>query len=400
MLSTKAPPIAFPVSGKSLLLPALLLAALVHAAAAAAQPIIPRPPEIAASSYILMDAGTGHVILENNATEALPPASLTKIMTAYIAIEEIVSGNLSLEEEVHISEKAWRMDGSKMFVGVDTYVSVEDLLRGIIIQSGNDASVAIAEHIAGSEDAFADMMNQYAEVLGLEQSFFMNSSGLDSDEYYNQMSARDLALLSRATIGNHPEFYPMYAEREFTYNDIRQPNRNTLLFRDRNVDGLKTGWTDRAGYCLVTSAERDGMRLIAVVMGTESENARAVETQKMLTYGFRYYETWKLNDSGQVLTSVPIWSGERDSLDLGLNEEVHVTIQRGRGEELEAAVNVDEIIYAPVESGQIMGTVEITLDGEPVYSGEIAALHGVARGGVMKRMTDWFSLRFSNLLAN
>lgn len=400
MLSSRVPSIEPPAFGKRFLLPALFLAALVHAAAAAAQPIIPRPPEVAASSYILMDASTGHVILENNATEALPPASLTKIMTAYIAIEEIISGNLSLDEEVHISEKAWRMDGSKMFVGVDTYVSVEDLLRGIIIQSGNDASVAIAEHIAGSEDAFADMMNQYAEVLGLEQSFFMNSSGLDSDEYYNRMSARDLALLSRASIGNHPEFYPMYAEREFTYNDIRQPNRNTLLFRDRNVDGLKTGWTDRAGYCLVTSAERDGMRLIAVVMGTESENARAVETQKMLTYGFRYYETWKLNDSGQILTSVPIWSGERDTLDLGMNEEVRVTIQRGRGEELEAAVNVDEVVYAPVETGQIMGTVEITLDGEPVYSGEVAALHGVARGGVMKRMTDWFSLRFSNLLSN
>ncbi len=381
-------------------MPALLLAALTLAGAAAAQPIIPRPPEIAASSYILMDAKTGHVILENNATEALPPASLTKIMTAYIAIEEIVSGNLAMDDEVHISEKAWRMDGSKMFVGVNTNVSVADLLRGIIIQSGNDASVAIAEHIAGSEDAFADMMNQYAEVLGLEQSFFMNSSGLDSEEYYNRMSARDLALISRATINNHSDYYPMYAEREFTYNDIRQPNRNTLLFRDRNVDGLKTGWTDRAGYCLVTSAEREDMRLIAVVMGTESENARAVETQKMLTYGFRYYETWKLNDAGQVLTSVPIWSGERDALDLGLTEEVFVTIQRGRGEELEAAVNVDEIIYAPVETGQIMGAVNITLDGESVYSGEVAALRGVARGGVMKRMTDWFSLRFSNLLSN
>ncbi len=381
-------------------MPALFLAAVALAGAAAAQPIIPRPPEIAASSYILMDATTGHVILENNATEALPPASLTKIMTAYIAIEEIVNGNLDMEDEVHISEKAWRMDGSKMFVGVNTNVSVVDLLRGIIIQSGNDASVAIAEHIAGSEDAFADMMNQYAEVLGLEQSFFMNSSGLDSEEYYNRMSARDLALLSRASIINHADYYSMYAEREFTYNDIRQPNRNTLLFRDRNVDGLKTGWTDRAGYCLVTSAERDGMRLIAVVMGTESENARAVETQKMLTYGFRYYETWKLNDAGQVLTSVPIWSGERDTLDLALTEEVFVTIQRGRGEELQAAVNVDEIIYAPVETGQIMGTVDITLDGESVYSSEVAALRGVARGGVMKRMTDWFSLRFSNLLSN
>ena len=399
ILSARISSIEFPAFGKSPPLPALLLAALVHAAPAA-QPIMPRPPEIVADSYILMDAATGHVIMENNATEPLPPASLTKIMTAYIAVEEIAGGNLRWDDEVRISEKAWRMDGSKMFVGVDTLVSVEDLLRGIVIQSGNDASVAIAEHIAGSEDAFADMMNQYAEALGLEQSFFMNSSGLDSDEYYNRMSARDLALLSRATIGNHPEFYPMYAEREFTYNGIRQTNRNTLLVRDRNVDGLKTGWTDRAGYCLVTSAQRDGMRLIAVVMGTASENARAVETQKMLTYGFRYYETWKLNDAGQVLTSVPIWSGEQNTLDLGLNEEVRVTIQRGRGEELQAAVNVDQVIHAPVEAGRIMGMVEVTLDGEPVYSGEVAALHGVDRGGVMKRMTDWFSLRFSNLLAN
>ncbi len=378
----------------------LVAAALLQATTAAAQNIIPRPPEIAASSYILMDAKTGHVILQENAEEALPPASLTKIMTAYIAIEEVIGGNLRMEDEVFISEKAWRMDGSKMFVGVNTNVGVEDLLRGIIIQSGNDASVAIAEHIAGSEDAFADMMNQYAEVLGMEQSFFMNSSGLDSDEYYNRMSARDLAILSRATINNHPDYYPMYAEREFVYNDIRQPNRNTLLFRDRNVDGLKTGWTDRAGYCLVTSAERDGMRLIAVVMGTESENARAVETQKMLTYGFRYYQTWKLNDAGQALTTVPVWSGEGDSLDLGLNEEVYVTIQRGRGEDLEVAVSVDEVIYAPIEAGQIMGTIDISLDGESVHSGEIAALHPVARGGVMKRMSDWFSLRISNLLAN
>ena len=378
----------------------LLSAIFLHAGVAAAQSIIPRPPEIAASSYILMDARTGHVILENNATEALPPASLTKIMTAYIAVEEIVNGNLGMDDEVHISEKAWRMDGSKMFVGVNTNVSVADLLRGIIIQSGNDASVAIAEHIAGSEDAFADMMNQYAEVLGLEQSFFMNASGLDTEEYYNEMSARDLALLSRATIANHPDYYPIYAEREFTYNDIRQPNRNTLLFRDRNVDGLKTGWTDRAGFCLVTSAQRDGMRLVAVVMGTESENARVVETQKMLTYGFRYYETWKLNDANQVLTSVPIWSGERNALDLGLGEEVYVTIQRGRGDDLEAAINVDEVIYAPVEAGQVMGTIDIALDGESIYNSEITALQSVALGGVMKRMTDWFSLRFSNLLSN
>jgi len=374
--------------------------ALLFASVAAAQAIIPRPPEIAASSYVLMDAKTGHVILENNATEALPPASLTKIITAYIDVEEILSGNLRMEDEVHVSEKAWRMGGSKMFIGVDTRVSVADLLRGIIIQSGNDASVAIAEHIAGSEDAFADMMNQYAEALGLEQSFFGNSSGLDSDEYQNFMSARDLALLSRATVNNHPEHYPIYAEREFTYNDIKQPNRNTLLFRDRNVDGLKTGWTERAGYCLVTSAQRDGMRLIAVVMGTESENARVVETQKMLTYGFRYYETWKVNDPGQPLASVPIWSGVSDTLELGLEEGVHVTIQRGRGEDLQAAINVAEVMHAPVEAGQIMGTIDISLDGALVHSGEIIALHPVAPGSFVKRMTDWFSLRFSSLLGD
>ncbi len=380
----------------------LLLACAMGLSAtfAGAQNIIPRAPDIAASSYILVDAATGHVIMEENATEAVPPASLTKIMTAYIAIEEIINGNLAMEDEVHISEKAWRMDGSKMFVGVNTRVSVADLLRGIIIQSGNDASVAIAEHIAGSEDAFADMMNQYAEVLGLEQTFFMNSSGLDSDEFYNTMSARDLALLARATITRHAEYYPMYAEREFTYNDIRQPNRNTLLFRNANVDGLKTGWTDRAGYCLVTSAERDGMRLIAVVMGTESEDARAIESQKMLAYGFRYYETWRLNDAGQTFASVPVWSGRRDTLDLGIDGEVLLTIQRGRGEDLEASINVDEVIYAPIEAGQVMGSIDISLDGEIVHSDEIIALRAVERGGVMKRMTDWFSLRFSELLAN
>ena len=206
----------------------------------AAPAIIPRPPEIAATSYILIDAVTGEIIVEENADEALPPASLTKIMTAYIAVEEIMNGNLSLSDQVHISEKAWRMEGSKMFVGVNSQVSVEDLLRGIIIQSGNDASVAIAEHIAGSEDAFADMMNQYSEVLGMSNSFFMNSSGLDTEVYYNTMSARDLSILAQATISRHADYYPIYAEREFTYNDIRQTNRNSLLFRDRNVDGMKT----------------------------------------------------------------------------------------------------------------------------------------------------------------
>ena len=366
----------------------------------AAAAITPRAPEIAATSYILLDAKTGHIIVEENADEALPPASLTKIMTAYIAVEEILSGNLRLDDEVHISEKAWRMEGSKMFVGVNTRVSVGDLLRGIIIQSGNDASVAIAEHIAGSEEAFADMMNQYSEVLGLTSSFFMNSSGLDTELYYNTMSARDLAILARATITRHGQYYPIYAEREFTYNDIRQSNRNTLLFRDRNVDGMKTGWTDAAGYCLVASAERDGMRLISVVMGTASEEARAIQTQKLLTYGFRYFETHKLYDANQILTNVPVFSGKQNAVDLGISEEVYITIPRGQAEAMTATVDVDEIIRAPLDKSQVMGVVRVVLNNDILYHGDVIAMQEVERGGMLKRFIDWLSLFFSDLFSD
>ena len=365
----------------------------------AAPAIIPRPPEIAGTSYILIDAKTGHILIEENADEALPPASLTKIMTAYVATEEILNGNLALTDEVHISEKAWRMEGSKMFIGVDTMVEVEDLLRGIIIQSGNDASVAIAEHIAGSEEAFADMMNQYAEVLGLSQSFFMNVSGLDTELYYNTMSARDLAVLAQATISKHAQFYPLYAEREFTYNGIRQSNRNSLLFRDRNVDGMKTGWTDAAGYCLVASAERDGMRLISVVMGTASEEARAIETQKLLTYGFRYYETHKLYDSNQVLTNVPIFSGEQNSVDLGIEDEVYITIPRGQAGAMTATVDVDEVIRAPLRDRQIMGEVRVVLDNNILYQGNVVSMQAVEQGGFLKRFVDWITLLFSSMFS-
>lgn len=378
----------------------LLFAAIISINLSISAPaIIPRPPEIAATSYILLDAKTGQILIEENADEALPPASLTKIMTAYIAIEEILNGNLSLSDQVHISEKAWRMEGSKMFVGVDTEVEVEDLLRGIIIQSGNDASVAIAEHIAGSEEAFSDMMNQYAEVLGMTESFFMNASGLDTEMYYNTMSARDLSLLARATINRHSQFYPIYAEREYTYNDIRQSNRNTLLFRDRNVDGMKTGWTDAAGYCLVASAERDGMRLITVVMGTASEEARAIETQKLLTYGFRYFETHKLYDSNQVLTNVPVWSGAQNSVDLGIQDEVYITIPRGRAEAMIATVDVDEIIRAPLDNGQIMGVVNVVLDNDIVYQTDVITMEAVEQGGLLKRFVDWITLLFESMFS-
>ena len=377
---------------------AVLLLVFGCSQVALSQTIIPRPPDIAATSYILLDAATGHVIVEDNADEPLPPASLTKIMTAYIAIEEILGGNLALQDQVYISEKAWRMEGSKMFVGVGTRVSVEDLLRGIIIQSGNDASVALAEHIAGSEDAFADMMNRYAETLGLSNSFFMNASGFDTEMYYNTMSARDLAKLAEASIVRQRDFYPMYAEREFTYNDIRQSNRNTLLFRDRNVDGLKTGWTDAAGFCLVASAQRDGMRLISVVMGTASEEARATETQKLLTYGFRYFQTHKLYEAGQILTSVPVYAGETDTVALGIADEVYVTIPRGQAGAMTAAVDIDRVIQAPVAEHQPMGAVNVTLDGELLFSGEVVAMHAVAAGSLFKRLIDRLGLLFADLL--
>ena len=378
---------------------ALCLGILPTLRAFAAPAIIPRPPDIAATSYILIDAKTGQVLIQENADEALPPASLTKIMTSYIAIEEIISGRLTLDTPVHISEKAWRMEGSKTFVGVDTMVRAEDLLRGIIIQSGNDASVAIAEHIAGSEEAFAGMMNQYAEVMGMQQSFFMNASGLDTELYYNTMSARDLALIARETVIKHKDFYPIYAEREFTYNGITQSNRNSLLFRDRNVDGLKTGWTDAAGFCLVASAERDGMRLISVVMGTASTEARAIETQKLFTYGFRYFETHQLYSEGQVLTNVPVWSGEQSAVDLGVIEDVFVTIPRGQGENLTAAVDVEEAVTAPLVGGQIMGVVNVTLDSDLIYRGDVVAMQAIEQGGLFKRFIDWLTLFFSNLFS-
>jgi len=227
----------------------------------------------------------------------------------------------------------------------------------------------------------------------------MNSSGLDTELYYNTMSARDLAILAQASIIEHADYYPMYAEREFTYNDIRQANRNTLLFRDRNVDGMKTGWTDAAGFCLVASAERDGMRLVSVVMGTASEEARAIETQKLMTYGFRYFETHKLYDSSQILTNVPVWSGDLNAVDLGIQEEVYVTIPRGQSESMQATVDVEEVIRAPLNNGQIMGVVNVTLDNDIIYSGDVIAMQEIQQGGVFKRFVDWLTLFFSNLFS-
>jgi D-alanyl-D-alanine carboxypeptidase (penicillin-binding protein 5/6) len=377
----------------------LVMGLWLPAMATMAQSIMPRPPDIAGSSYILMDARTGHVIMEQNADEPLPPASLTKMMTAYVAEVEIDNGNMSLDDEAYISEKAWRTQGSKMFVDVDSYVPVRDLMRGIIIQSGNDASVAMAEHIAGSEEAFADLMNQHAEILGMENSSFMNASGLDDGDSQNLMSARDLVILARAKILDHPERYEVYAEREFTYNGITQPNRNTLLFRDDSVDGIKTGWTSQAGYCLVASAERDGMRLISVVMGTASEDARAIETQKMLNYGFRFYETNQFYSTGDVLQSARVWSGAENNVELGVAEDVYLTVPRGASENMQATVDIPDTLRAPIEAGQVIGSMTLTLNDEQRYTGDVVAINAVERGGFFKRLIDALTLFFMNLLS-
>jgi D-alanyl-D-alanine carboxypeptidase (penicillin-binding protein 5/6) len=364
--------------GSAIALAFVMIFSGASAVAQSAASIIPRPPQIAASSYILIDAKTGKVIVEENADD---------------------NGNMSLDDEVHISEKAWRTQGSKMFVDINSRVRVEDILRGIIIQSGNDAAVAMAEHLAGSEDAFADMMNQHAQLLGMENTFFMNASGLDTEEAYNIMSARDLAILARATIVDHPDHYSIYAEREFAYNGITQPNRNTLLFRDRNIDGMKTGWTTAAGYCLVASGERDGMRLISVVMGTASEDARAAESQKLMTYGFRYFETHKLYDQNEVVSSTKVWSGKESSVELGIPEEVIITIPRGQASDMQANMLLDETITAPIEVGQVLGTVDIVLGDETLYHGNVVAMQSVERAGLFKRLIDVLTLFFTNLFS-
>jgi len=357
--------------------------------------IVPRAPDINASSYIVMDAVTGAVVVEENADQALPPASLTKIMTVFVADNELAAGNISLDDEVHVSVKAWRAEGSKMFIQEGTVVRLEDILRGIIIQSGNDASIALAEHIAGSEDAFADMMNQYAQQIGMNSSHFTNASGLPDPDHY--MSARDLAILAQAAISRFPESYSIYGEREFTYNNIRQPNRNTLLFTDRNVDGMKTGHTEEAGYCLVASSVRDDMRLITVVMGTDSTNARAQETQKLLTYGFRFYETRELFSGTDVLGSTRVWSGASDSVDVGVSAALTVTMPRGRAGELETVLDIPSSIKAPIAVGDILGKVTVKLGEQIYYDGPAVAMQSVEPGSLLKRLMDWLHLFFLSL---
>lgn len=357
------------------------------AAALRAEPmIIPAAPTINASSYLVMDYASGHLLVEENIDKRLPPASLTKMMTTYVVAHELTKGNLDLNDEVLVSEKAWRMQGSRMFIEVGNRVSVNDLLHGVIIQSGNDASVALAEHISGTEEVFADLMTQHAKRLGMNNTSFMNSTGLPDGNHYT--TARDLALLARALIRDFPEIYSWHSIKEFVYNDIKQHNRNKLLWRDASVDGIKTGHTEEAGYCLVTSAERDGMRLISVVMGSEGANARAKASQALLNYSYRFYETHKLYSAGEKVTSVPVWKADVETVNLGTGEDVHITVPRGQYDKLEPVVEVNSNIIAPVETGQQKGMLNIKLENEIVASVPLMTLEKIPQGGLVNRIKD------------
>ncbi len=363
--------------------------------------IVPAAPSLSAKSYILMDYTSGKILVENNAELPLPPASLTKMMTSYVVSAEIAAGNLNLLDKVHISKNAWAQNpifkGSSLtWVKVDTDVSVEDLLKGVIIQSGNDASVALAEHIAGSEDVFAQLMNQHAEKLGMVNSHFKNSNGLPVEGHVS--TAKDLAILTAAMIRYFPEEYAYYKEKWFTYNGIKQPNRNSLLWDESlNVDGVKTGHTNAAGYCLVSSATKNDMRLISVVLGTKSKNARKVEGKKLLSYGFRFFETIKPLTAGKELHQQKIWMGDKDILSLGISNDIYLTIPRGQAKNLKANYVVEKNIEAPIAKNQEIGKITFTLGKDKVAEFPLVALEEINETGFFGQMSDGISRWFEAL---
>lgn len=349
---------------------------------------VPAPPQFDASSYILMDFASGAILSEHNSNERVDPASITKIMTAYIVYKSLAAEDITLYDQVEISEKAWRSIGSRMFVEVGNQIILEDLLLGLIIQSGNDASIALAEHVAGTEDAFADIMNEQAKRLDMKDSHFVNATGLPDADHFT--TANDVALLSRAMIAEFPEEYKRYAQKEFTFNGIKQFNRNRLLWRDSSVDGIKTGHTEAAGYCLAASAVKNEMRLISVVMGAKSEKARTVNSQALLNYGFRYYESHKLYKAGETLIEQRMWKGENKLIPLGLDNDLSVTIPRGRYDDLKASMSIDEKIIAPINEGDPVGVVKVTLEGEDYLEAPLVALASNPDGGFWRRIVDFF----------
>ena len=373
---------------------ALAVLTLCFATSAFAQSAmpVPAPPIIGAKSYLVIDAQTGKELASLDPDTPLAPASLTKIMTAYVVFTALGQGQIRLEDEVTISEKAWRMPGSRMFVEVGKRVAIKDLLLGMIVQSGNDASVALAEHIAGTEAVFAEMMNQYAAKLGMLSSHFLNATGMPAEGHVT--TARDLSTLARAMIEEFPDYYAWHAIKEFTFNDIKQSNRNSLLWRDPSVDGLKTGHTEDAGYCLVSSAERDGMRIISVVLGTSSTKARTDGTQALLNYGFRFFETRLLFKAGEEITTARIWKSANETSRLGVLEDLYITVRRGTYDQLESTLDIPAIIEAPVATGQPIAELRISLGENELLKTPLRALDDNPEGSFWQRTRDSVSLWF------
>lgn len=374
------------------ILPALLLAispALAHAAA----PPVPPPPTLQASSWILVAQRTGEMLAGHRPNDPVEPASITKLMTAYAVFQALKDGKLKLDTEVPISERAWRSEGSRTYLDVGTRVPVEVLIQGMIVQSGNDATIALAEAVAGTEDTFAALMNQYAERLGLAQSHFQNSTGLPGDNH--KMSAADMAKLARALIRDFPDYYRWYSQREFTWNDIRQPNRNGLLARDPSVDGIKTGMTEAAGYCLVSSAERDGMRLVAVVTGAKSMKAREDASLALLNYGFSFYETRALKKAGDALAVHRIYKAPGGRAAVGLAQDLLVTLPRGQADRVEFKLALAPKVFAPLSKADRVGVLRAFVDGKQIAEAPLHPVAEVPRGNIFRRIWDtilsWFA---------
>ena len=362
-----------------------------------AQSLVPPAPKLNLTSYILIEASTNTVIAEFDSDNQIAPASMTKVMSGYVIADQIANGSISLDDKVLISEKAWKTGGSKMFIEAGKRVSVKDLLSGIIIQSGNDATIAMAEYVAGSEEGFVDFMNAYASELGLTNSLFQNSTGFSDPNHFT--SAKDLAKLTQALINNFPDHYATYKEKEFTFSGIRQLNRNKLLWRDDSVDGVKTGHTDSAGFCLISSAQRNDMRLIAVVAGSESENERLTASQRLLEYGFRFYATQKLVSQEIKVTTAKVWGGKTNEVALGSTKDIYLTLPRSEFKNIKANYQFNNNLQAPIEVGQMIGSIEFTSNDRVVLSAPLVAIETVEAKGffgmLWSRLVYWITSLFS-----
>ncbi len=365
----------------------LALASSVYAQQASLP--VPPPPPVAAKAYLLVDFNTGKQLAAHNVEMRVDPASLTKLMTAYLTFTALEQGRIRPHQQVPVSVKAWKTIGSRMFIEPRKPVTVKQLLNGMIVQSGNDASIALAEAVAGSEEVFVQLMNREAQRLGMKHTHFVNSTGLPDPKHYS--TAEDLARLASAIIRDFPKYYQLYSQKDFTYNNIKQANRNRLLWTDPTVDGVKTGHTDSAGYCLITSAKRGEHRLLSVVLGAKSERARAVESQKLLNYGFQFYESFRVQTKNQAVATLEVFKGTADTVKAGFLADVYVTLPKGQRSKLKASVESLQPLVAPIRAGQRVGTMKISVDGKPYRELPVVALENVPVAGIFGR--SWDSLR-------